>query len=163
MNIQRFITRPTQLSTYGRVFVNGQYYCDSQEFSMNEVTDIDNISHTLMPLEGDFKINVLFSESFNMILPAICDINDNIIAWMVDDNTMIFKGKRLLARNNNILLGFFDKTLNMRCSQSVLKMLISQMKEACFNNESINLSCSYDNEAINDWYADDLALRGFPV
>ena len=163
MNIQRFITHPTSCSTIGKIFVNGQYFCDSEEFSMSGVTLLDNSIVKLKLLQGCFKVNILFNNEYNMILPAICDDMDTILAWIVDKNTITIKGIEFTARNKNIRVGFFDSKIIMRCSQSTLKMLISMMKEACFRGERIDISCEYDQKEIESYYLDDLALRGFPV
>ena len=163
MNIQRFITHPTSLSTIGKLYVNGEYYCDTEEFSLAGVTLSDNTESKIVLLKGCFKINVLFNNQYNMILPAICDDEDSILAWIVDKNTVTIKGVEFTARNTNIRVGFFDSKMIMRCSQSTLKMLISMMKEACFRGERIDISCEYDQLEIESYYLDELALRGFPV
>lgn len=162
MNLQRFITVKGLCSTKGQLFLNGEYLCDTEEFSTASVLDVEARQHVFEPLEGIFKINVIFSESYNKVLPTICDDSDTTLAYIIDDNTEIVSGRVLTARNNNIRVGFNDSSMTMRCSMSVLKSLISKMKEACFKGEGIDIVCSDHVQMFNEVYETDLLLHGFP-
>ena len=120
--------------TIGQLFINGEYFCDTLEDTVRDLTNIKDkvYGRTAIPA-GTYSVILDYSGHFKKLLPHILDIP-------FFSGVRIHSGNDVEDTNGCILVGSYHHAGYITESRTTMEKLMKRLRETINNGDRITLS-----------------------